>query len=145
MSNEVLIAIIGVSSALLGSLIGGITSYFSTRSMRRLDWQLTVREKEVERNRTLYNEFLAEANRLMLLALSNKISGSTDFSKIAAMESQIRMTSLTLGEIARKITASIMSYNAKDDPKGDGSFPSLRDNFIETCRQELDSSIKANT
>lgn len=80
----------------------------------------------------------------MLLAFGNKVSDSTDFSKIAAMESQIRMTSLRIGEIARKITACAMSYNVKDDPKTQGNFPLLRDDFIEACRQELDASIKAN-
>jgi uncharacterized protein YneF (UPF0154 family) len=144
MSNEVLIAIIGVTSALLGSLVGGIASYFSTRSMRRLDWQLSVREKEIERNRILYNEFLAEANRLMLLSFGKKVSDTTDFSTIAAMESQIRMTSLSLGERARKITACTMSYNVKGDPKTEENFPLLRDEFIEACRQEIDASIKAN-
>lgn len=112
--------------------------------MRRLDWSLSVREKEIERNRILYNEFLAEANRLMLLAFGNKVSDSTDFSRIAAMESQIRMTSLRIGEIARKITGFTMTYNAKGDPKNPENFPKLRDDFIEACRQELDASIKAN-
>ena len=144
MSNEVLIAIIGVAAALLGSLAGGITSYFATRSMRRLEWQLSTREKAIDLNRALYNDFLAEANRLMLLAFGGKVSDSSGFTKIAALESQIRMTSLPLGDLARKITGCTMSYNVKGDPKSPDSFPQLRDQFIEACRQELDASIRAN-
>ncbi len=144
MSNEALIAIIGVAAALLGSVSGSIASYISTRSMRRMEWKLSIHEKSIERHRTLYNDFLSEANRLMLLSFGNKVNDSTDFSKIAAMESQIRMSSLKLGEMARKITSCTMSYNVRDNSNVQDNFPALRDEFIEVCRQEIEAAIQAN-
>ena len=136
MEVQVVVAIVGVTAALVGSAIGGVTSYFSTRSMRRMEWRLTLQEKEISRRETLYTEFITEANRLVIHSSAEKISDGNVLTLLLALESRIWLHSEGLGPKARKICSCILDYQVKDK-KGTPKFGDLRDDFIAACRKDL--------
>lgn len=55
---QIAAAMVGVASALLGALLGGVASYVSTRSMRRVEWKLAHAGREMQKREAIYLEFL---------------------------------------------------------------------------------------
>jgi len=138
MNTQLTVAIIGVAAALLGSVIGGISSYFSTRSMRKLEWKLSQADREIEKREALYADFLSHAN-IGIVSSFDKEPDTTNLLKpLMNLESRIRLVSPEVGDSARKIVSCVIDHHQKDkDDKA--SYPSLRDDFISKCRKSLDS------
>jgi len=136
MDIQLSIALIGIAAALLGSAIGGLTSYLSTKSTRKLEWRLSLIEKDISKREDLYADFLSEANKLILLAHKNKIEDPTRLEKLVNLENKIRLMSPTLGDLTRKITSCVLDHHEAGDNKK-GSYPELRDSFIKDCRELL--------
>jgi hypothetical protein len=137
MDVQLSIALIGVISALLGSGVGGLTSYLSTRSMRKLEWRLTQIEKEIVKRENLYAEFLGEANKWIVFSFERKVDTLSDMSSLINLESRIRLVSPSLGGIAREIVACVLDHHEKNK-KETREYPTLRDSFITECRIVLD-------
>lgn len=144
MEIQLATAIIGAASALLGSLAGGVASYLSTRSMRKLEWKLLQVEKEIQRRETLYADFLSDANKFIVQSFEQKVNSINDLGSIINYESKIRLVSPSLGSLAREITACVLDYHQKDK-KTEREYPKLRDEFIEKCRAELDILRSSNS
>jgi hypothetical protein len=141
MEVQVIVAIVGVAAALLGSAIGGFTSYLSTRSMKKLEWKLSLREKELARSEGLYSEFIAEANRVLIQSFDQKFSSVKEMTTLLALESRIWMHSEEIGILSRQIVSCVLDYHTKDRKDEEARFPGLRDTFIATCRRELTSAL----
>jgi len=133
-------SVIAASSALLGSLLGGFASYFSTKSMRKLEWRLAQVERNIEKRESLYAAFLGDANRFMILTLEKKIDSVAQLETLITYESRIRLTSPALGDIAREITACVLDHQG-NNKEVKREYPKLRDEFIQRCRAELDHLI----
>lgn len=138
MDTQLVVAVIGVSAALLGSIVGGVSSYLSTRSMRKLEWKLARIDREIDKRETLYADFLSSAN-LGMLSSFNKDPDSTEVIKpIMNLEARIRLVSPELGELARKVVSCVIDHHQKE--KNDkASYPPLRDEFISRCKSSLDA------
>ena len=65
MNQEITIALIGISSALLGTFAGGFISYYSSKSLKILELNHKILGEEIRTRRELYSQFLAEANLLI--------------------------------------------------------------------------------
>lgn len=137
METQTLVALVGVGSALIGSAIGGLISFFSTRSVRRMEWVPSLAEKNIHTRESLYADFLTEANRLMLEAIDGKLSQSTAFATLVGLEARLWFFSNAVGEAARNIVVCVMDHHSQE-PKNDTlGFPELRDKFIAQCKEDV--------
>ena len=137
METQTLMALVGVGGALIGSVIGGFISYLSSRSVRRMEWILSLAEKNIHARESLYADFLTEANRLMLQAMESKVSQSTAFSTLVGLEARLWFFSDAVGEVSRKIVRCVMDHHGQDPKKDTLGFPELRDAFIARCKEDL--------
>jgi uncharacterized membrane protein YdjX (TVP38/TMEM64 family) len=101
METQTLVALFGVGGVIIGSAVGGIISFLSARSMRRMEWQLSLAEKDILNRESLYAEFLTQANRLVLQSIERNISLGTDLTTLIALETKIRFFSDSVGDAAQ--------------------------------------------
>lgn len=150
MEPSLLVSVVGVMGALVGSTIGGLVSYLATRSVRRLEWKQGLIEKNLRGREDLYADFLSEASRLMLLSFSKDSKGTEfiEFSKLAALESKVWFHSDTLGKLARQIVRVVLkefttgSGVTESEKKADeATFSDLRDKFITECKADLNKVL----
>ncbi len=85
MDNQTFTAVIGVAGVLLGSTLGGLISFLSIRSVRRMDWELTLIEKDIRSREVLYADFLTEANRQMIDSLSGNAITTSELKNLVAL------------------------------------------------------------
>lgn len=147
METQTLVAIVGVTGALIGSAVGGLISFFSSRSVRRLEWGLGLAEKELRARESLYAEFLTEANRLLLHQIEGKSHQATEMASIIGLESRIWFYSDEVAKVAREIVLCVLDGNIKDSEKKEGKdklvFGDLKDSFLSECKKDF-ARVKSN-
>lgn len=149
METQTLVAFVGMGGALVGSAVGGLISYFSSRSVRKLEWELSLVQKEIHARETLYADFLTEAGRLLLHQVENKSHPATEMTNLIALDARIWFYSDAVGKCSRKITVCVVDGNYSDDQeKGEEkkekpTFAALRDDFITECKKDLEA-LKRN-
>ena len=137
METQTIVAIVGVAGVLVGSAVGGVISFLSSRSMRRMEWELSLSEKNILSRESLYVEFLTEATRLMLQSTEEKISQTTAFTTFVSLESRIWFQSPVIGELAREIARCVLDSHNKEPKDKAKEFPELRDKYISECKKDL--------
>ena len=137
MEVQIVVAITSAAAALFGSAIGGITSYFSTRSMRRMEWHLALKEREINRREDLFTDFITEANRLVISSFHEKMSNGNELATLVALENRLWLYSEEIGALARKIAGCVLNYHQEKRKDDAPNFADLRDKFISTCRSNL--------
>lgn len=136
MDTATLVAIVGVGGTLVGSCLGGFVSFISSRSIRRLDWDLTRTSMEIEKRESLYSDFFAEINRLFILSM--EAGQATDqFTHVTALEARIWLNSDAAGQPARNLVKCVMNFHEESDDSAADSYPKLRDEFLSICKEEL--------
>lgn len=147
METQTLVALVGVTGALMGSAIGGFISFFATRSVRKMEWKLSVVQKEMQTRESLYADFLTEANRLLMHQVEGKVHHATELTHLVSLDARIWFFSDIVGKAARSIVLCILDANLKDDEKKDSEekpeFAGLRDTFITECKKDL-LAVKSN-
>lgn len=136
MDTEIATAIIAATSALAGSAVGGVASYFSTRSMRKLEWQLSEIEREIASRRALYGQFLAESNKWIVRSFDQKANSFAEMQELLNLHSEISLISSKIGAKAKEILSCVLDHHQKDKETS-GTYPTLRDAFIALCQQEV--------
>lgn len=137
METQTLIALVGVSGALIGSAIGGLISFFSSRAVRRMEWELSLTEKDIRNRESLYADFLTETNRLMLQSIDEKITQGSELTTLIALEAKIWFFSDSVGAVARKIVVCVMDHHSKEPKNEKPSFPELKDKYIFHCKKDI--------
>lgn len=138
MSPQVIAAMIGVSSVLLGTFAGGFVSYLSNKSLKLREWQLSLIKEEVSIRKKIYSDFLGEANRLILYSLEEKFSSTRNLDVLAGCFSQIELVSTEqVIEQAKNIVSYIVACNTESMPKPNQDFYQLKEYFIESVKNEL--------
>jgi hypothetical protein len=134
-------------SALAGSMIGGVTSLTAawlTQSHQATAERLT---QEKSRRQKLYKEFIEEASKLYADALAHNQAEISDFVKVYALISRMRVLSSlqTIEKADRVVRMIVDTYFAPNktltELRGMLNSPAidpLRD-FSESCRKELQS------
>jgi hypothetical protein len=140
MEMQLTIATIGVASALLGSLIGGLSSYLSTKSMRLLEWRLGQIERDVAMRENLYADFLSETNKSLLQSFEKKVESLASLNTLINLESKIRLISPSVSPYATKLTSCVVDHHEVNKEKP--NYAEVRDEFIQACRNDL-NQIKA--
>jgi hypothetical protein len=137
MDAQTLAALVGGAAVLLGTAVGGLISFFSSRSVRRMEWELALTEKNILNRESLYAEFLTEANRLMLLSVDRRIAQSTELTTLISIEAKIWFHSEIVGKTAREIAKCILDQHSKEPKGSDPGFPKLRDRFIAEGKEDI--------
>ncbi len=146
MAEDYHVAIISASSALLGSVIGGVISFLTTRDASAQQWRQSLVIREIERKEALYSEFIAECAKLLLSALDKKMSSGSAFSNLYTLLGKIRMMSsdevrAAAEDLAQHATDAHRADYMKTETTGDNVFQS-RNRFTEIARKELDEIKK---
>lgn len=135
METEIATAIIASISALAGSAVGGFASYFSNKSMRKLEWKLSELEREIASRRNIYARFLAEANKHIIQSVEKKSNSAIPMQELFNLQSEIALISPHIGLKAKEIASCVLDHHQADNDKR-GTYPALRDAFVEMCLQE---------
>jgi hypothetical protein len=138
MQTEVATALIASISALVGSAVGGFSAYFSNKSMRKLEWKLYEIEGEIASRRTIYAKFLAETNQLILQSVEKKANSAGPMQELFNIQSEIALISPIIGSKAKEIVSCVLDHHQRGNDQV-GTYPVLRDAFIELCLQETQS------
>ena len=140
-------SIVTALAALIGSLIGGFTSFATTwlsqRQSSRVQW---VRD-EVSKREALYCDFIDEAANRLADAVENNINDRAQIVRFYALFSRIRLVgSSEVAQSAEKVMEfTINLYNAPNVTLRDIFAPDAPDggdplvDFGTACRQELEN------
>jgi hypothetical protein len=134
-------------SALAGSTIGGVTSLTAAWLTQRHQATAERLTQEKSRRQKLYKEFIEETSRLYADALAHNQAEISDFVKVYALISRMRVLSSpqTIEKADRVVRMIVDTYFAPNrtltELRGMLNSPAidpLRD-FSESCRKELQS------
>lgn len=143
MAPQVIAAIIGVSSVLLGTLIGGFVTYLSNKNLKLIEWQLSLIKEEASSRRKLYSDFLGETNRLTLFSLEGKVSSVRELDSLINYFSQVEFVSTEqVIEQAKKLVDCVIACNTKSATVQNQDFYCLKKHFIESIKNELNELNK---
>lgn len=142
MSTELLLAVVGAVSAILGSSVGGVISYFASRSTKVLEWKHELAERELRNKEELYADFLAELMRLATWSVDNKGMNLKDLDKASGLLARIELhASGAVTSLARKMISHVLGMHAgqrgKKEKTKEGSFLDLRKEFVSACQDDL--------
>ena len=138
-------AYISALAALAGALIGGLTSFITSWLTQRTQLRHAHREAESAELKALYSNFIAEAGRLFVDALSHDTEDFTDLVKLYALVGHMRLVSdRRVIDAAMRVEKVIMdTYTGPNRSVHDmmayakqGGFNFLAE-FSEACRSDL--------
>lgn len=143
MAPQVIAAIIGVSSALLGTLVGGFLTYLSNKNLKLIEWQLSLIKEEESNRRKLSSDFLGEANRLTLFSIEGKVGSVRELDSLINCFSQVEFVSTEqVIEQAKKLVDCVIACNTKSAIVQNQDFYCFKKNFIEATKNELNELSK---
>lgn len=138
MPNE-LIAVLG---ALGGVLVGGLTNYVATRSVKHHEWQLALAKDQVATRQKLYAEFLVEVQRLVIQSRENKISSLADFDPLNGNFTEVSLVAPeTFVHTARAVTDYAVCSHSIDSAATVPNFFVLKQVFIDAARKDIASTL----
>ncbi len=132
-------ALIGVVSALLGTALGGLLTYFTNRDLKLKEWHLSVLRDEMNDRKKLYSELLSEATRLTLISAQTKIGDIKEFQHMGDLVAKTELVaSAEVIREAKTIMDHMLSLHAKQQKSQESSFFELKTRFIAAVKDELE-------
>ena len=124
--------------AILGTLSGGLVTFFTTYHLKKLEWKQTAATEEIERRERLYLDFIDESERLLSEKEEFDVDAVVRHAQIFALVGRIRiMASADVVDAAEKLVAYILKAS-----KGEGSENAedaqVSIEFSKTCREDLE-------
>lgn len=141
LDNTTLVALVGIAASLIGSLIGGLITHLSARSIRHRDWLYSLQEKSLAKREAAYVDFLNEANKGSLLPIAG--APQSEILKLVAhllaAEARCKLLSDDVALVAREIVKWMAEAAKTDRPEGSvRPFTELTAEFIAAARRDLD-------
>ena len=144
---------IGAFSAVMGSLVGGLTSFLTTYANQRNQNRRDFFSKQISKRETLYTEFINEAARLSIESLDSQMEKASGLVAIYALHNRIRLNaSEEVVQAADHAIANIIqSYkrqNLTAEEIRSGAYLDIEDplkEFGEACRNELNKLYTSAT
>jgi hypothetical protein len=148
MSTELTIALVSAGAALIGSVIGGVISFVTTRDATARQWRHSLVLRELDRKESLYSEFIGECAKLLLSSIDKKESSGIAFANLYTLLGKIRMMSSTevrsaAETLAKRCTDAHWDEGNKTGNNADSRVFEARNRFTESARAELDAIRKA--
>jgi hypothetical protein len=144
-------ALIGAFSAVMGSLVGGLTSFATTYANQHAQYRREFFSRQFAQRENLYSEFINEAARLQVDSLEQEFVKPSTLVTIYALGNRIRLNSsdevVRAAENAvREIIESYRTPKMTDDDIRRQAFLEIKDSvkeFSEACRKELKRLYRA--
>jgi hypothetical protein len=144
-------ALIGAFSAVMGSLVGGLTSFLTTYANQRAQYRRDFLSRQFAQRENLYSEFINEAARLQVDSLEHELVKPSTLVTIYALGNRIRLNSsqevVQAAENAvREIIASYRQPKMTDDHIRRQAYLEIKDSvkdFGEAARKELKRLYRA--
>lgn len=139
-------AYISAFAALAGAIIGGLTSFGTSWFTQRAQLRSADREARRTKLEALYNEYIAEAARLYVEALTHQTEDPSKMVPLYALGSRMRLVSArTVIDAAIRIDDNILeTYMGPNrtlqevrDLVREGGIKTLLIAFSEACREDL--------
>ena len=139
-------AYISAFAGLAGAIIGGLTSFGTTWFTQRAQLRSADREARRARLEALYNEYIAEAARRYVDALTHQTEDPTNMVPLYALGSRMRLVAArAVTDAAIRIDEAILeAYLGPNralpevrDLMRDGGMKTLLVEFSEACREDL--------
>jgi hypothetical protein len=139
-------AFISAFAALAGAIIGGLTSFATSWFTQRAQLQNADREARRAKLEALYNEYITEAARRYVDALTHQTEDPTNMVPLYVLGSRMRLTSArTVIDAALRIEDTILetylganlTLHEVRDLVREGKMKTLLVEFGEACRDDL--------
>ncbi len=142
MSSESGIYVLVAVSALLGSIIGGLLSFFSAYYLGKKKFEQDLISRDLEKRGALYGDFMAEGGRIILLSLDGKLGSASEYGALYSLLGRIRIVApKAVAEAATKFGSLVTDTPPRDDrEKGaqhDKDLADARERFIDLCQEDL--------
>lgn len=142
MDSQLEVAYISTAAALLGSVIGGLVSYLTTRYLKREEWRQERIDKQISLREELYANFIEECSRLALSSIDKKSSEVKVFAKMGSLWGRIKLVaSPAVIQAACELQDQVIDMHAKD-PNPKYAKKMGYQNFSDIARKELDELRK---
>ena len=136
---------ISAFSAVMGSLVGGFTSFLTTYANQRAQYRRDFLSRQFAQPENLYFEFINEAARLQIDSLEQESVKPSTLVTIYALGNRIRLNSseevvLAAENAVREIIESYRSPKMTADDIRRQAYLEIKDSvkeFGEACRKEL--------
>lgn len=150
MTMELQIALLSAISALVGTAIGGMISYFTTRYATTQQHRHETRVAEISKKEALFAEFLGEANRLLILSISSEKAPITQLEVLFSLESRIKIigsmeiatAAVELGESLLELCVS-REVRPNHNKQESDRYKNACKRFVDVARVELRSLKKS--
>jgi hypothetical protein len=140
-------AILSASAGLIGSLIGGVSTFAASWITQHKLLGTQMRMHHAERRQKLYSEFIIEASRCLAEAWSQQAEGPEVISNLYSAVERMRLVSSSrVVQSAEKVMRGVIAAYAEPNRTFDElrqrvqerseEYDQLRE-FTEACRQEL--------
>ncbi len=144
---------ISAFSAVVGSLVGGFTSFVTTYANQRNQYRVDFLSKQFAKRETLYSDFINEAARLTIESLDRQMEKASALVTIYALHNRIRLNASeeVIQAAQHTIENIIQSYkrpNMTAEEIRQGAYLHIEDplkEFGEACRNELNKLYRAAT
>ena len=142
---------ISAFSAVMGSLVGGFTSFVTTYANQRAQYRRDFVGRQFAQHETLYSEFINEAARLQADSLEQEMVKPNTLVPIYALENRIRLNGSdevvqAAAEAIKQIVESYQQPRMTEEDIRRGAYLEIRDpvkEFGEACRKELNRLYRA--
>jgi DNA anti-recombination protein RmuC len=146
-------AILSASAGLIGSLIGGVSTFAASWVTQHKLLGTQTRMQHARQRQKLYSEFIIEATRCLTEAWNHQAQGPEVVSNLYSAVERMRLVSSNrvvkcAEEVMRGVIAAYAESNRTIDElrqrvqQSSEEHEPLRE-FTEACRQELNSRVKA--
>lgn len=141
MDNGTLLALVGSSASLAGTLIGAFVSHFSAISIRKIERKNERCEREIAAREALFSEFLTAASDFVNLLVKGASAREQNDAilRMFAIEARCMLVSQEIADRARELTH--WANNASTAPaeqKNADKYIEMRNRFIDAVRDDVD-------
>jgi hypothetical protein len=144
-------AILSASAGLIGSLIGGVSTFAASWITQHKLLGTQTRMHHAERRQKLYSEFIIEATRCLTEAWNHQAEGPEVVGNLYSVVERMRLVSSTrVVKCAEQVMRGVIAAYAEPNrtfgelrqrvQQSSEEHEPLRE-FTEACRQELSSSV----
>lgn len=132
---------------MLGSIVGGLLSYLTTRHLKRQEWQQTQLEAQIAKREDLYAAFLTESSRILFGALDKRVEKAIEFAELYTLTGKMQLISSpeVIAAASALSSEAWKDYSNREKQKTEEEKDhvyALRNHFTRQARNEIDQLRK---
>jgi hypothetical protein len=137
---EINVAIVGFCSVLVGTLVGGLLTFYSNRHIAKKEWERSLVIEEISELKKLYSDYMREVNQLVVASTQEKYQETKKFENLAYLLARVELAGSTeIHAVAKKIGDYAYSSHNDDETVKQLNYMELRQQFSKLAKQEINS------